>query len=275
MYVGVDIGGTKTLLAVLDEHGVIKQKVRFPTPGDYHHFLLELRHAAAHLDYHDFKAGGVGAAGLIDRKHGRRSASGKLAWQNAPLQADAEKIFDCPIVLENDAKMAALSEAMLLKDDYNRVLYVTIGTGIGYALVVDCVIDTMLGDRGGTNIFVEHRGKHISYESLVSGRAIVERFGRRGEDIDDAATWKIIARDISKGLVELISITEPQVIVFGGGVGAHFGRFGDPLEAELSRYHLPLIKLPALKKAKRPEEAVVYGCYDLAKQTYPHAKAHR
>ena len=43
MYVGIDIGGTKTLVAALTNRGVIQEQVRFPTPKNYDHFLLELQ----------------------------------------------------------------------------------------------------------------------------------------------------------------------------------------------------------------------------------------
>ena len=270
MYVGVDIGGTKTIVAVLDAHGAIKERFQFPTPASYDHCLLELRHALAHFEHHDFRAGAVGITGVIDRQHGRRFPAGKLAWDNVLVQADIERIIGCPVVVENDAKLAALSEAMLLKDAYQRVLYVTVSTGIGFALVVDGVIDTSIGDRGGTTMMVEHRGKHISWESLISGRAIVQRFGKMASEINDQATWSAIARDLGQGMVELIAVTEPDVIVIGGSVGVYFDRYGKLLAEAIKQYELPTLKPPKLLQAQRPEEAVIYGCYDLARQRFSH-----
>jgi predicted NBD/HSP70 family sugar kinase len=276
MYLGVDVGGTKTLVAVLDEHGVIRQKQRIATPKTYGHFLLELRHIAAHLGDFDFKAGGAGIPAIkMDRKHGRAANYGNLPWRDTPIQADLERIFDCPFVIENDAKMACLSEAMLLKDKYGRVAYATISTGVGYALVNDGVIDVNIGDGGGRILKVEHRGKHIALDDFASGRAIVERYGKKAEDIHDKATWQKISRDIAKGLVPLIAMMEPEVLVIGGSVGVYFDRYANLLMAELKKYELPSIFIPELRQAQRPEEAVIFGCYDLAKQVYGHAKTAR
>lgn len=268
MYLAVDIGGTKTLVATLDASGKIIEKNKFPTPGNYQEFLEELSKVVAGLSTKDFKACGVGIAGRIDRVHGRRFASGRLRWNDVPVLADVEKITNCPIVLENDAKLAGLSEAMLLKEKYKRVLYVTVSTGIGYALVVNQIIDYNLGDDGGNTIMLDRGGKLESWESLTAGSAIVRRYGKRAEDIHNQATWQKIAHDLARGLVELIAITEPEVIVFGGSVGAYFDRFVEPLANELKRYETPLLKMPVLLEAQRPEEVVVYGCYDLARQTY-------
>jgi predicted NBD/HSP70 family sugar kinase len=267
MYVGVDVGGTKTLVAVLDDHGVIQQSRKFPTPTDYKQFLLELRHAAAHLEHHDFVAGGIGAPGTIDRRHGIGRKFANLPWQNVHILADVERIFGCPMVVENDAKLAGLSESMLLKN-HHRVLYVTISTGIGYALVVDGNIETNFSDNGAADIFLEHEGKLAPWESFASGRAIVARYGKRAEDIHDDATWQKIVRELRSGFLQLIAIMEPDAIVVGGSVGNFFERFEKFLKADLKAYETPLLHIPPLYKAQRPEEAVIFGCYDLAKATF-------
>lgn len=267
MYVGVDIGGTKTLLAALDDRGKISEKVKFPTPKDYAEFLLELKDQASQLTHKSFQAGGVACRGIIDRQHGRHGGDGILRWSGAPLVADTERIFDCPIALENDAKLAALSEALLLKK-YDRVVYITVSTGIGFALVVNGVIDTNIRDLAGQALLLEHHGKLTAWEDFAGGKAIVQRYHKMGKDINDQATWQKIARDLSLGILEIIAMTEPEVIVFGGSVGVYFEKFEKPLMAELKKHEIPLIKLPELLEAQRPEEAVIYGCYDLARQVY-------
>jgi glucokinase len=269
MYVGVDVGGTKTLIAALTDAGEIVESHKFPTPENYHHFLLEVQHQLAHMEHRDFKAGGAGIPVTnFNRDTGRAINFGNLPWHNVPVQHDLEKIFQCPFVVTNDAKMAALSEAMLLKDKYNRVLYITISTGIGYALSVGRQIDENVGDAGGRTIMLEHKGKLQAWETFASGKAIVARFGKRAEDIHDEATWKLITRELTQGFLELIAIMQPEVIVVGGSVGNYFERFKPFLEAGLKKYDTPLLPIPDLRKAGRPEEAVIFGCYDLAKATF-------
>lgn len=268
MYAGVDIGGTKTLLAALDDNGVILQKIRFETPKTYDEFVENFKAAAKGLNVKDFRAGGVGAPGKIDPVRGCGIWFGNLSWEDVPLDHDIEKILNCPVVVKNDAKVAALSEAMLLKDRFSKVLYITVSTGIGFGLVIDQKIDDALSDRGGKDILVEHHGKLVPWESFASGRAIVERYGKKAAEITDEATWRAIVRDLMPGLLQLIAITEPEVIVFGGSVGTYFERYGDLLRTELARYDLPIKPLPDLRGAARPEEAVLYGCYDLAVATF-------
>jgi predicted NBD/HSP70 family sugar kinase len=268
MYLGVDIGGTKTLAAVLDEHGVIQQKTKFPTNHDYPTFLKELRKVVADFDVKDFQAAGFGMPVTnFDRKRGIGIDFGNLPWQLVPAQDDFEKIAGCPVALENDAKLAGLSEAMLLKK-YSKVLYVTVSTGIGTALIVDRRIDPYVGDGGGAMLMFTHHGKLQPWEHFASGKAIVERFGKRAEDIHDTATWQAIVHDLSRGFLELIAVMDPDVIVIGGSVGTFFDRYKDLLNAELKKYETPLMPIPPIVQAQRPEEAVVFGCYDYAKQLF-------
>ena len=273
MYVGVDVGGTKTLLAVLNEHGEIVEQKKLPTPKTYANFLLELKHAVSQLETKDFKAGAVAIPGRIDRKHGRGIVLSNLSWKNFNIQHDAENIFKCPIAIENDTKLAGLSEAMLIKDKYSRIAYVTISTGIGYTLVVDSKLDVNVGDTGGRAIQLEHKGKMMAWEDFASGRAIVERYGKMAKDIDDPAVWHQISRELAQGFIHLIAILEPEVIVIGGSVGEYFDKYADFLSKEITRYKLPMVVTPDLRQAQRPEEAVIYGCYDYAKQVYGHAKS--
>lgn len=273
MYLGVDIGGTKTLAAVLDEHGVITQKTKFPTNPDYAEFLQELSKTIADFGDIDYRAAGVGMPVTdFDRKRGIGIAYGNLPWQLVPIQDDLERITACPVALENDAKLAGLSEAMLLKD-YSKVLYITISTGIGTALVVDQKIDPNVGDAGGANLMMQHHGVLQPWEHFASGKAIVDRFGKRAEDIHDEATWTTIVHDWSRGFLELIAIMDPDVIVIGGSVGTYFDRYGELLLAELAKYETPLMNIPAIRQAGRPEEAVVFGCYDYAVQCFGSKRA--
>lgn len=271
MFAAVDIGGTKTLVAVFDSHGKIVEQAKFPTPGDYEDFKTELAKTVASLSTQDFLRAVVAIPGRVDRQRGVGVRFGNLEWANIPIQKDAEYIFHAPTIVENDAKLACLSEALLLKAKYKKVLYLTISTGIGVGLVVNGEIDTAIADGGGHTMMLEHRGKIMSWEEFGSGKAIVEKYGKRAEEINDPAIWKAIVKDFAVGIIELIAVLAPEVIVIGGGVGSHFDKFGALLNKQLKQYETPLMPMPPIIAAKHPEEAVIYGCYELARQY--HAKS--
>lgn len=268
MYLGIDIGGTKTLVAALDNDGAMLERVRFLTPQNYEDFISEVAKIIDKLTTKKFKAVGIGLPGRLDRKQGIGSRFAHLAWSNVPIQKDLEKITSCPVVIENDANLGGLSEAMLVKREYSRVLYVTISTGIGTGIIVDQKIYPALADTEGGQILLEHDGKLQKWEDFASGMAIVKRFGKEARDIKDQATWKIIAANIYQGLDDLIAIIQPEIIILGGGVSTHYRHFSKFLKANFKHFENALVPVPPIIQAERPEDAVLYGCYDLAKMTY-------
>lgn len=269
MYLGIDIGGTKTLVAALDQHGVITSSLKFPTPENYDDFIKELKHVLKdELPIDDFRAGCVAAPGNIDRKHGRFEEGGNLKWQHVPLQHDIERFVHCPMLIENDANLAGLSEAMLLKDKHATVLYLTISTGIGSGFIVDQKIDPSMADSEAGQMMIQRGDKIVKWESFASGKAIYERYHQKASEINDPKIWKAVVADLAIGFVDLLAVTQPDVIVIGGGVGHYLDKFHDLLVDELQKYTTPLVPVPPIIKAGRPEEAVVYGCYDLARSVY-------
>jgi predicted NBD/HSP70 family sugar kinase len=266
--VGIDIGGTKTLIAALTNEGVIHDSIKFPTPEDYDEFLKELRSNVAKLTTKEFKAGAVAAPGAIDRKHGIFEKGGNLKWRNVHLQRDVERITGCPMLIENDANLAGLSEAMLVKDKHAKVLYITVSTGIGTGFIANQQIDPSMADSEGGMLMLQRGDKVVKWESFASGKAIFERYKQKASEIEDPAIWQAIVADLAVGFIDLIAVTQPDVIVIGGGVGHYLEKFHDPLIAELKKYATPMVSVPPILKAQRPEEAVVYGCYDLARTSY-------
>jgi predicted NBD/HSP70 family sugar kinase len=269
MYLGIDIGGTKTLVACLDQAGVIQESIKFPTPQEYGNFLNELAKTVANLSTTEFAACGVAAPGRLDSKKEIGIVFGNLPWKEVHIKSDIHRMLRCPVVIENDANLAGLSEAMLLKKKYSRVLYLTISTGINIGFIVNQHIDSDITPEAG-DIVMERGGKLVTWEHFASGKAIVKRFGKRASDIDDEETWRKIAHDFALGIADLIAVVQPQVIVIGGSVGVYFDKYGDLLKAALKQFETPMTPTPPIIKAGRPDQAVVYGCYDLARQTYGH-----
>lgn len=271
MYLAVDIGGTKTLLASFKDDGTLVQSVKFATPSDYPDFLHELTAQLANLDAKEFLSAAVALPGKIDRTTGTGLRFGNLSWKNVPVKADLEKILGLSVAVENDANLAGLSEALLIKDEFKKVLYITISTGIGTGIIINGIIDPTFADSEPGHMVLEHEGKMQIWEDFASGSAIVRRYGKRAADITDEATWRILAHDFSLGIIDLVATIQPEIIIIGGGVGSHFDRFGDLLKTELKRYETPLVPIPPIREAQRAEEAVVYGCYELARSAHESA----
>lgn len=265
MYLTIDIGGTKTLLARMQKNGKIAESLKFPTPPTYAEFVQQLEENIVKLTTDEWQLVCVAAPGKIDREKGVGIAFGNLPWQDVPLRKDIKKITRSTVLIENDAKLAALSEARLLDPPRKKVTYLTVSTGIGGGTVIDRTLDPDLHDAEVGHMLFERGGQLVKWESFASGKAIVKRFGKLASEIDDPEIWKVIARDLAIGIIDIAANIYPDVIVIGGGVGSHFHKYGKFLKAELKKYEDPLVKLPEIVQAQHPEEAVIYGCYELIK----------
>ncbi len=270
MFGAIDIGGTKTFLAIFSKSGDLLKKIRFETPKKYEDFKTELKSQATNIDITKIEVAGVGIPAVINKSKSTAVAFGNLDWENVPIQRDVERILKCPVLVENDAKLAALSEALMLKKKYHKVLYVTISTGIGAGLVIDDKISPDFDHIEVGQMLFEHHGKLERWEKFASGKAIVAEFGKPAKDITDKKEWYIIAHNIAVGLIDLIASLTPDVIIVGGGVGSHFKKFSDRLKEDLDEYTNNLLTVPPILKAQRAEEAVIYGCYSLGKANYDH-----
>ena len=265
MYLGIDIGGTKTLLARFTKDGELQETLKFPTPKSYEEFTKELANNVARITTKPWNLATVAAPGKIKQTKGIVEAFGNLKWTNIPLVATVHSVANCPVLIENDAKLAGLSEARLLKPVPHKVLYVTVSTGIGGAIVINGILDKDLMDAEVGWMLHERDGKMVTWESFASGKAIVKRFGKLASEITDPHIWKLISRDIAVGLIDVCAIVQPDVVIIGGGVGSHYKKFKVPLNDAMKKYESVLVKAPKIIGAKNPEQAVIFGCYQLMK----------
>jgi predicted NBD/HSP70 family sugar kinase len=268
MYLGIDIGATKTLFAVFDTAGKLVFEHKIKTPQDYEQFKVEVKTAlATELAQYQFSHCCCAVPGWIDFKTGVALAFGVLPWQNAPIKSDMETLLpSAQILIHNDAKLAGLSEALILHDMYKKIMYLTISTGIGGGVIINDIIDPTFSNFEPGQMQFEYKGKTMQWEDIASGRTLKERYGKLASEIEDETIWKDFAGLVAMGLEELLATIQPDVVIFGGGVGAHFEKFKDFLEEDLNAINNPLVPVPPLVKAHRPEEAVIYGCYDYIKQ---------
>jgi glucokinase len=271
MFGAVDIGGTKTLIAIFDMEGKLINSIKFITPPNYQEFKKQLTGSYVNLGSPDLKLLCVACPAKLDRNKGVAVAFGNLSWVNIPIRNDAESIFSCPVIIENDAKLAGLYEAGVLGKKYRKVLYLTVSTGIGGGLIINDKIDKDFENIEPGQILLEYEGKLQRWEHFASGKAITLKYHKQASEITDTEIWYEIAHNIAMGLIDLIALYNPNVVIIGGGVGAHLEKFRDKLVEDLKIYQNSLIEIPPVIKAKNAEEAVIYGCYLNAKASYDKA----
>jgi glucokinase len=275
MYIGVDIGGTKILVASADLEGKAVSQQKIPTPAKPDiglEAIVDSVHAVARQN--DIAGIGVAAPGPLDWQNGAIGDSPNLKWRGAKIVSTLEKHFKTKVILENDANTAALAEARLgAAAGAKCVQYVGIGTGIGTGLVINGEIHHGSHDTEGGHMVIKPGGElcgcggHGHWETFVSGPAFKRRFGRMPAQVKETGVWDEYAKDVAHGLANLAASVSPDSIVIGGGVGTHFQKFVKPLEKHFKAFY-KIYPSPKILPAKYRETASVYGAILLAKQRF-------
>jgi len=266
-YLAIDVGGTKTLFAVFTPEGDLVCQDRIQTAGSYDQFKGDLAQNIAKLTRFKFSHACCAIPGRIDFEKGIGQDFGNLPWEDVPVLADLQAMLPgVKVLLHNDAKLAGLSETLLLDHKYNKVLYLTISTGIGGGVITDDAIDPDFANFEPGQMVFERDGKMTQWEDLASGRTLKEKYGKPASEIDDPAVWQEYVKSLVAGMEDVLANVQPDAVIIGGGLGAHFEKFKDYLERQLKDIDNPMVPTPPLLKARRPEEAVIYGCYDYIQQ---------
>ena len=188
--VGVDIGGTKVAAGVVAHDGSLLDCVRAETPHRssspevVESTVAELvRELAGRWDVH---AVGIGAAGFVDATGSLVLFAPHLSWRHEPLRDALRRRLRLPVLVENDANAAAWAEWRFgAGRGESHLVCVTLGTGIGGALVVDGSLVRgrygVAGEFGHMQVVPGgHRcecGNRGCWEQYASGNALV-REGR-------------------------------------------------------------------------------------------------
>ncbi|HET7900659.1 MAG TPA: ROK family glucokinase [Candidatus Nanopelagicales bacterium] len=186
--IGVDVGGTKILAAVVDERGTVLARQQRPTPrqdapGAGEAAIREIAALVASLAaVHEVRGVGIGVAGRVDPDRRRVLTAANIGWQGQDVAHAVEAATGLDTVVENDANAAAWGEFRFgAAAGFEDVVMITVGTGIGGGLVLGGALRR--GFRGGAGevghmtFEVDGRpcgcGRHGCWEQYASGRALV------------------------------------------------------------------------------------------------------
>ena len=269
--IGVDIGGTKVAAGVVDPSGEILCQHRNPMDSNngaasgLASVTKSIETASAQAarvagTHSRIRGVGICSPGPLDPKTGVVVNPPNLpCWRNFPLGAEVARIYRVPVKVDNDANAAGLAETLWGSGrGYRNVFYVTIGTGIGTAILFDGRIyhgRTGAAAEGG-HMSIDYNGplcgcgKPGCIEILASGPAIARRArgkienGRASSLLDlasgdperltspmvgqaasagDAAASEVLRETVqilSLWFGNMIDLLEPDIMIMGGGVAS-------------------------------------------------------
>ncbi|MGA0286434.1 MAG: ROK family protein [Phycisphaerales bacterium] len=196
--VGIDLGGTKMHVGVVDREHRILGECRRKTRGDGGLDVVVDRMVGAvdracddaGIGFDQVAAVGVGAPSAIDHPRGVALRAVNLGWTDVPLRTLLAKRFDRPVTLDNDVNVAAWGESRLgAGRGVSTMLGVWVGTGVGGGLVLDGVLHRghffTAGEIGQMVIAASAPPGHRTVEEVCSRTGMVNALrGLVGRDED-------------------------------------------------------------------------------------------
>lgn len=255
---GIDIGGTKIRMGVIDADGQILFEEQIPTRIPLYPYLEEnvLRVLALRPD---ISAIGVGTHGFVDPKQGKviYAAETLPGWTGTPVKELLETATGKRVEVENDANVVALAEAKFgAARGLDRVVFLTLGTGLGGGVIWDGKLLS-----GGPHGGAAELGHMILYpngvkcacgrlgcsEMYVSGTALRRRIKEAGLAITppelfenaqtDLAAKKVVEEftaDLALVISSLQAAFDMEMVIIGGGVSEAASLWMDSLQRQLT-----------------------------------------
>ena len=261
--IGMDLGGTKILAAVVDDDGRIVAEAKVKTrPEKGPDTVIERMAEAAReavqrlkLPWDAIRGVGVGAPGPVDPDAGIVHHTPNLpGWEEVPLASQLGESLGVPVFLENDVNLGTLGEYMLGAGQGTKdMVGIFVGTGIGGGLILD----------GKLHSGYRHAAAEIGHMILLADGPVCG-CGKRG-CVEALASRTAIERDIwlgiragRKSLIPELTGGEPERLT--SGVLAQAMRESDPLVSEVvgrAQWYLGLLTASIVNLVD--PEMIVFG----------------
>lgn len=289
LFVGVDVGGTKLAITVVDpegrsfhrsKHAVRKQGTAAQIAG-----LAVAALAEAGIAWDRIGGVGVCVPGIYIAATGNAWAPNLWGWDEVPLRAELEPLVPAPVRIDSDRAAYVLGEQWLgAARGLTEVVFLAVGTGIGAGIIANGRLCRGAGDiAGAVGWFALDRRKEEVYketgcfEANAAGPAVARRAGaataeqvveaaRRG-DAQARAVLHETAEWIAMGVANLISVLNPQIVVLGGGLMQAGDLLLEPIRREVLEWAQPFAARQArIELTQLGEDAGLLGAARLGMQ---------
>lgn len=267
----IDIGGTKTRIAISEDGSIFGEPAIFATPQKYDLGVSLIGKTALSLSRGAVGRAMAGIAGPLNPDQtGIMSAPNINDWNDKPLKKDLLSVLKCPVGLVNDTAQVGLGEAVRgAGEAYNIVAYVTLSTGFNGVRIVNKQIDvSYFGFEIGRQIVCcKDFPQSGSLESLVSSGGIVRETGKNPVEINEPDFWQKRTKFLACGIINTALYWSPEVIIIGGGLAHKYNL--SLVESLIASVKSALPSFPKLASASLGDEGGLYGALHLLQTTAP------
>lgn len=272
----IDLGGTKMAVAVFSQDGSILERSVHPLASRSGAAVgAMIADAVQHMQKHAFNAIGIAVPGISRRQTGTVWAPNIPGWDDYPLLAEVRAAAgNVPVHIEGDRSCYIMGETWKGRaQGCSNAIYLAVGTGIGAGIMADgrllhgaADISGAIGWMALQRPFQEEYVSCGCFESMASGEGMA-RVGEALAAKDSAYTGPLkkhplLAKDIFEAYdakdriavkvinqcielwgmaaANLVSLFNPEKIIFGGGVFGPAVQFLPAITAEAARWAQPV-----------------------------------
>jgi glucokinase len=245
-YIGIDIGGTKTHIGLV-QRGELIREAKFDTAATApkEQILAELVHHVAAFVGDDVVGIGVGVPGLVDEANGIVHGVQNIpSWQEVHLKEHLASHFGKPVYLSNDANAFTVGEKMYgLGQPFANLVGLVLGTGLGAGLIINHTLYSGTLSSAGEFGGIPYLDKTI--EDYCSGKFFRQRTGRPGAewhalaqqaDAEALAVFAEYGRHLGNAIKTILYALSPEAIILGGSVSKCFEYFKGGLAESLREF---------------------------------------
>lgn len=283
--IGIDVGGTGIQSGIVTDEGKIIEKVSIKTRIDLP-FDEQIRLLAeslkdligrAGLQEEDIASIGVGIPGIADANTGDIIKCTNMNWHYLPFRKELQKWINKPVLIDNDANVAALAESVAgVSAGSSSSVFITIGTGIGSGIILNGKIWSgahgIGGELGHTIIRLDGDecscGNHGCLERYCAANGLIRMAKENIVSHPDSLILKFVGNDpekinaksvidaardndpyavqvfdyytscVAQAIANVINFIDPEIIAIGGGVSKAGSFLLDPIRAKVKDYVL-------------------------------------
>lgn len=313
-YIGIDLGGMSVKCALLRDGklcGVSRCKTaKELSPVEIAHGLAALAVETVQksgVSMEEVVAIGIGSPGIIDSEKGVVVSWTNYGWQNVPLSKLVESQLNKHVFLTNDANAAALGEYEYgAGKQYDSIVMVTIGTGIGSGIVFDGKIFEGNQGAGGElgHEVIKFNGEKCScgrrgcFERYASASALIRQTQKAMNAHPESALWNLCDGNIENvngktvfdgirlgdktakivinryykylaaGITNAVNAFRPEAIILGGGISAEGEVIAKPLRKIVNKEKMgSSLSAPVqIVVATLGNDAGIYGAAEYARR---------
>lgn len=277
MIAGIELGGSKTVVAIGTRDGRVIEEFRFPTTQPKETLSIAIDWLRERGNPENIGIAAFGPIGIVPNRenYGEILETPKVGWSRFPLVGRLACAFpNARIVLDTDVNAAALAEAKIGAGiGLDDVAYITIGTGIGGGILsgghlIHGALHPEFGHLKVPRMPEDHFPGICSFhgdclEGLASGPAIAARWGKPSDELPAAhPVWDTQAWYLAHGILSLIAIVSPSRVIVGGGVsqveGLH-GKINTNLRKIAAGYFPPVLRSDYVTPPKLGQQAGICG----------------